>query len=152
MAEVTAEQVQRGRGPDPTALARRKLVTREVKSVRERLTSSTGLERAFDNELLRVFAEYRMNGSVGTLILALAVAAAACLWVPIDRVTPWVGTVLLATMVIVVLSRRFLAQTTGEISIRPWRRAFALAEGFHGISWAMMLLVFAQVDAPGAKV
>ena len=152
MAEVTAEQVQRGRGPDPTVLARRKLVTREVKSVRERLTSSTGLERAFDNELLRVFAEYRMNGSVGTLILALAVAAAACLWVPIDRVTPWVGTVLLATMVIVVLSRRFLTQAMGEISIRPWRRAFALAEGFHGISWAMMLLVFAQVDAPGAKV
>ncbi|MDP3318542.1 MAG: sensor histidine kinase, partial [Bosea sp. (in: a-proteobacteria)] len=105
MPEVTAEQVQRGRGPDPTAVARRKLVTREVKSVRERLTSSTGLERAFDNELLRVFAEYRMNGSVGTLILALAVAAAACLWVPIERVTPWVGTVLLATMVIVVLSR-----------------------------------------------
>ena len=65
--------MQRGRGPDPTAVARRKLVTREVKSVRERLTSSTGLERAFDNELLRVFAEYRMNGSVGTLILALAV-------------------------------------------------------------------------------
>ena len=80
MAEVTAEQVQRGRGPDPTAVARRKLVTREVKSVRERLTSSTGLERAFDNELLRVFAEYRMNGSVGTLVLALAIAAAACLF------------------------------------------------------------------------
>ncbi|MDP3474768.1 ATP-binding protein [Hydrogenophaga sp.] len=152
MAEVTAEQVQRGRGPDPTALARRKLVTREVKSVRERLTSSTGLERAFDNELLRVFAEYRMNGSVGTLVLTLAVAAAACLWVPVYKVTPWVGAVLLATMIIVVLSRRFLALATSDIPIRPWRRAFALAEGFHGLSWALMLLVFAQIDAPGAKV
>jgi len=59
MAEVTAEQVQRGRGPDPAAVARRKLLTREVKTVRERLTSSTGLERAFDNELLRSFAQYR---------------------------------------------------------------------------------------------
>ena len=110
MAEVTAEQVQRGRGPDPTAVARRKLVTREVKSVRERLTSSTGLERAFDNELLRVFAEYRMNGSVGTLVLALAIAAAACLWVPVYKVTPWVGAVLLSTMLVVVMSRRFLAE------------------------------------------
>lgn len=152
MAEVTAEQVQRGRGPDPSALARRKLVTREVKSVRERLTSSTGLERAFDNELLRVFAAYRMNGSIGTLVLALGIAAAACLWVPIDKVMPWIGAVLLSTLVITVLSRRFLAQATDAIAIRPWRRAFALVEGFHGLSWAMMLVVFADIDAPGAKV
>jgi two-component system cell cycle sensor histidine kinase PleC len=152
MAEVTAEQVQRGRGPDPTALARRKLVTREVKSVRERLTSSTGLERAFDNELLRVFAEYRMNGSVGTLVLVLTVAAAACLWVPVYQVTPWVGAVLLATMLIVVMSRRFLSEPMDGVSIRSWRRAFAAAEGFHGLAWVMMLLIFAQVDAPGARV
>lgn len=152
MAEVTAEQVQRGRGPDPTAVARRKLVTREVKSVRERLTSSTGLERAFDNELLRVFAEYRMNGSVGTLVLVLTVAAAACLWVPVYKVTPWVGAVLLATMLIVVMSRRFLSEPADGVAIRRWRRAFAVAEGFHGLAWVMMLLIFAQVDAPGAKV
>ncbi|HEV7259596.1 MAG TPA: HAMP domain-containing sensor histidine kinase [Bosea sp. (in: a-proteobacteria)] len=152
MPEVTAEQVQRGRGPDPTALARRKLVTREVKSVRERLTSSTGLERAFDHELLRVFAEYRMNGSVGTLVLAIGIAAAACLWVPVYMVTPWIGAVLLATMIIVVLSRRFLSHHTGDVRIARWRRGFALAEGFHGISWALILLVFAKVDAPGAKV
>ncbi len=152
MAEVTAEQVQRGRGPDPTAVARRKLVTREVKSVRERLTSSTGLERAFDNELLRVFAEYRMNGSVGTLVLALAIAAAACLWVPVYKVTPWVGAVLLSTMLVVVMSRRFLAEPASGVAIRRWRRAFAVAEGLQGITWALMVVIFAQVDAPGAKV
>ena len=48
MPELTAEQVQRGRGPDPSVLARRKLINREVRSAREKLTSSTGLQRAFD--------------------------------------------------------------------------------------------------------
>lgn len=152
MAEVTAEQVQRGRGPDPAALARRKLVTREVKSARERLTSSTGLDRAFDYELLRLFAQYRMSGSVGTLVLAFGIAAAALLWVPAYAVTPWIGTVVLASMIVIILSRRFLAEATGEVRIRFWRRLFTLAEAFHGLSWSLLLLLFAQGDAPGAKV
>jgi two-component system cell cycle sensor histidine kinase PleC len=152
MPEVTAEQVQRGRGPDPAALARRKLITREVKSVRERLTSSTGLERAFDVELLRLFAQYRMTGSVGTLVLAMCVAAAACLWVPVYMAMPWLGGVLLSSTVIVLLSRRYLNQSTSEFGIRLWRRLFTLAEGLHGLSWSLILLLFAQVDAPGAKV
>lgn len=152
MAEVTAEQVQRGRGPDPYALARRKVVTREVKSVRERLTSSSGLVRAFDYELLRQFAQYRMNGSVGTLVLAICVAAAACLWVPVYKVTPWLSAVILSSGIIVILCRRFLAQATGDVRISLWRRLFTLAEGFHGFSWSLLLLLFASVDAPGAKV
>jgi two-component system cell cycle sensor histidine kinase PleC len=152
MAEVTAEQVQRGRGPDPNALARRKLVTREVKSVRERLTSSTGLVRAFDYELLRLFAQYRMNGTAGTLVLALCIAAAACLWTPINRVAPWVGAVILSSLVVVVLCRRFLAQEAGDVRIGLWRRLFALAEGVHGFTWSLILLLFAQSSAPGAKV
>jgi two-component system cell cycle sensor histidine kinase PleC len=152
MTEVTAEQVQRGRGPDPTVLARRKLVTREVKSVRERLTSSTGLVRAFDHELLRLFAQYRMNGAVGTLVLALCVAAAACLWRPVYAVGLWLGIVILGSTLIAILCRRFLTQGTAEASLRRWRGLFALAESFHGLCWALLLLLFAGGDAPGVKV
>lgn len=152
MAEVTAEQVQRGRGPDPSAVARRKLVTREVRSARERLTSSTGLERAFDNELLRVFAQYRISGSAGTLVLALGIAAAACLWLPTPLVAVWSGIVLLTTMIIVLMARRFLAKAPDEIRLKLWRRLFAFAEGMHGMAWSLLLLLFVQVDAPGAKV
>lgn len=118
MAEVTAEQVQRGRGPDPSAVARRKLVTREVRSARERLTSSTGLERAFDNELLRVFAQYRIAGSAGTLVLVLSIAAGACLWLPPPLVAVWSGAVLLTTMVIVLMARRFLAKIPDDVRLK----------------------------------
>lgn len=152
MTEVTAEQVQRGRGPDPSVLARRKLVTREVKSVRERLTSSTGLVRAFDDELLRLFARYRLNGTVGALVLALCVAAAACLWTSPYVVAPWLGAVILSSAAIALLCRRYLAQGAGDVDIRRWRRRFALAEGIHGCSWLLLMLLFAQGDAPGAKV
>lgn len=152
MPEVTAEQVQRGRGPDPSVLARRKQVTREVKSVRERLTSSTGLVRAFDYELLRVFAQYRMHGSAGSLILAICAAMAACLWVPVYQVSLWLGIVMLASLAMVVLCRRFLALQAGEVRIRFWYRLLPLLEAIHGLSWALLLALFAYVDAPGAKV
>ena len=152
MAEVTAEQVQRGRGPDPSAVARRKLVTREVKSARERLTSSTGLERAFDNELLRVFAQYRIAGSAGTLVLVLSIAAGACLWLPTPIVAVWSGAVLLTAMIIVLTARRFLAKPPDEVRLKLWRRLFAAAEGMHGLAWSLLLLLFVSVDAPGAKV
>ncbi|WP_353182507.1 sensor histidine kinase [Bosea sp. (in: a-proteobacteria)] len=152
MAEVTAEQVQRGRGPDPAAVARRKLLTREVKTVRERLTSSTGLERAFDNELLRSFAQYRISGSVGTMVLALAAAAAASLWLPVYLAASWCGLVLASSLLIVALSRRYLAKRPEDVRRTRWRRLFALAEGLQGLSWAALLVLFAPVDAAGAKI
>ncbi|MFN3672753.1 MAG: sensor histidine kinase, partial [Bosea sp. (in: a-proteobacteria)] len=151
MAEITAEQVQRGRGPDPSVMARRKLVSREVKSVRERLTSSTGLERAFDYELLRLFAQYRMNGSIGTLVLAFGVAAAACLWAPAFKVAIWIFFVIVSIGLVALLCRRFTLQTTSQVRLRAWRRIFVLTEGLHGLCWSLLLLLFSP-DAPGASV
>ena len=152
MAELTAEQVQRGRGPDPQAVARRRLLNREVKFARERLTSSTGLERAFDYELVRLFAQYRIHGSAGTLILALGIAAAACAWVPAVTVSLWFGLIVLCSALMVVLCRRFLAEPAEAARIRRWRRVLPAAEALHSLAWASLLLLFLQVDAPGARV
>ncbi len=150
MPELTAEQVQRGRGPDPSALARRKLISREVRSARERLTSSTGLDRAFDYELVRLFAQYRLNGTAGTLVLALLVAAAACAWVPLYKASAWFGFVAIASGLMLVLCRRFLAEPSAQARIGFWRKTMPLAEMLHGVAWALLPALFAGVAAPGA--
>ncbi|HEX2725168.1 MAG TPA: sensor histidine kinase, partial [Beijerinckiaceae bacterium] len=64
MGELTAQIIQRGRGADTKEVARRRKIAQDVRSAREKLTSSIGLERAFDYELVRLFAEYRFGGSV----------------------------------------------------------------------------------------
>ena len=151
MPELTAEQVQRGRGPDPTALARRKLINREVRSAREKLTSSTGLQRAFDYELVRVFAQYRLNGSAGTLLLAFLVAAAACVWVPFYTVSGWLTLVVLTTGFTAVLCRRFLAEPSAAARVGFWRKLLPAAELLHGLSWALLASLFIGVEAPGAR-
>jgi two-component system cell cycle sensor histidine kinase PleC len=151
MAELTAEQVQRGRGPDPAALARRKLINREVRSAREKLTSSTGLDRAFDYELVRLFAQYRLNGSAGTLMLALLVAAAASVWVPFYKTAAWFGLVGLTTGFTALLCRRFLAESSAAVRTPSWRRIMPAAELLHGISWALFPTLFVHVQAPGSR-
>ena len=71
MADLTVEMVQRGRGPSSQEVAKRRGIAREMRSVRERLTSTSGLERAFDYELLRLYAQYRVGAGIPLLLLAL---------------------------------------------------------------------------------
>ena len=151
MSDLTAEQVQRGRGPDPSALARRKLISREVRSARERLTSTTGLDRAFDYELVRLFAQYRSAGVAGTLVLAALIAAATCIWVPVYKVMGWLVPVVLSAGITLLLCRRFLAEQADRVRIGFWRKAIALAELLHGTCWALLLVLFLGQEAPGAR-
>ena len=59
---------------------------------------------------------------------------------------------LVSTLLIVALSRRYLSKAPNEVRLKRWRRLFAIGEGLHGLSWALLLLLFAPVDATGAKV
>ena len=59
MTEVTAEMIERGRGADPMVAANRRRRAREVRDAREKLTSSSSGHRAFDLELLRLYARRR---------------------------------------------------------------------------------------------
>ncbi|MEJ1935705.1 hypothetical protein WDZ92_36395, partial [Nostoc sp. NIES-2111] len=88
MTELTPEIIQRGRGADPEAVAQRRRATRELRALREKLTSTTGLERAFDHELLRLFAETHRNAST-LLLLAIAIGAASSIWLDLARVMIW---------------------------------------------------------------
>ena len=63
MSDLTAEQIQQGRGPDRKALAARRRLAHEMLSVRERIASASGLGHAFDVELLRQFAQQQVSAS-----------------------------------------------------------------------------------------
>lgn len=147
MADLTAEMVQRGRGPSSQEVAKRRGIARDMRSARERLTSTSGLERAFDHELLRLYARYRAGAALPLLALAVALAAASLVWLrPVTAVVWCVaacGTVLLT----VWLARRFLRQPPESLSLARWRRAFIAAEFGQSLAWAMMMLV----GAPDAR-
>ncbi|WP_264050934.1 sensor histidine kinase [Methylobacterium flocculans] len=144
MTDLTAEMIQRGRGPSVQEAARRRDVARDMRSARERLTSTSGLERAFDYELVRVYAQYRAGAAIPLALLGLAVAGIAALWTPPVLAAAW-GVCIVATVTFTkLLTRGFLAQDPAQVSVRRWRRAFMAAEFLQSTAWAMMVLVGAS--------
>ncbi|MFE1598385.1 sensor histidine kinase [Methylobacterium sp. ID0610] len=150
MSEITAQMVRRGRGPTAEEAARRRKLARDVRSARERLTSSIGLERAFDYELLRVFAQYRIGAFLPLMLLALGVAAASAFWLPVPWTALWLGGVVGCIGAVAALARRFLRQDPDAIALRPSRRRAVIGEVVQSSAWSL-LVVFA-FSAEGSNV
>lgn len=151
MGELTAELIQRGRGVASEEVAHRRRVAQDVRAAREKLTSSIGLERAFDYELVRLFAQYRMVAAFPLLILAAATSAAATLWMPVQHSAFWFVIVVAAMLVMLALSHRFLRHNPERVSLTSWRRRFILGELLQGASWALMIQALIGVGAPDAR-
>jgi two-component system, cell cycle sensor histidine kinase PleC len=152
MTELTAEMIQRGRGADPVDVARRRRATMEVRAAREKLTSSTGLERSFDYDLLRTFAQQHSGATFAMLILATAVGLAATLWVPPAPIAMWVVIVVASTVLMSALSRRFQALKPDDVNLRSWRRSFVLAGILEGSSWGLLVFVLLNADVASVSV
>jgi two-component system cell cycle sensor histidine kinase PleC len=150
MIELTAQASGRGQAPVAGQAARRKLA-RDVRAAREKLTSSIGLERIFDYEFVRLFAEYRVSASALLVVLTLTIAAAATFWIPIQDLWLSVTVVLSATAIMASLAHRFLRQKPEDVSLSEWRRRFVLAELLHGLAWAVTVPGLLQIDALGTR-
>lgn len=131
---------------------RRRDVAVQVREARERLTSTTGTRRAFDLELIRVYARNRFASSIAIMALAICVASIAYLWSDPRIVTAWF-LALVSTLVITgYLSRRFLTQKAEEKSVSMWWGRFTLAELAHGLVWSVMIVHLANLDIESAKI
>jgi two-component system cell cycle sensor histidine kinase PleC len=151
MGELTAQVIQRGRGVDTTDLARRRKLAQDVRTAREKLTSSIGLERAFDYELVRLFAQYRVSASIPLFMLAGAIAVTATFWVSFQGLAFWFTLALLAIALLGALTQYFLRQDPEAVSLETWRRRFVLGELFHGTSWALIFQALTYAEGPGLR-
>ena len=152
MGELTAQIVQRGRGGSAAEeVTRRRRLAKDVRAARERLTSTIGLERAFDYELVRLFAQYRLGASLPLLLLALSIAGTSTLWTRLPSSGLWLVVVLSTMAVMTALCRRFLAQNPERVSLAQWRQVFIAGEFVQGAAWALIVQVLMDVEGPGAR-
>src|SRR5215213_1163633 len=151
MGQSTAQMIGRVRGPASDDGSRRRRLAKDVRNVRERLTSSIGLERAFDHDLIRLFAEYRTSASVPLLGLAAAISAVATVWIPLQNALLWLILVTAAMALMLTLSQRFLREDPDSVALETWRRRFILGETLQGASWALIVQVLIPVEAAGAR-
>src|SRR3954447_16172266 len=115
MGELTAQITERGRAAKTDAVARRRKLAHDVRAAREKLTSSIGLERVFDYEFVRLFAEYRMSASALLFGLTLTIAAVSTFWVPLQELGLSFALVLGAIGLMGALSQRFLRQNPEDV-------------------------------------
>ena len=147
MGELTAQIVQQGHSPALQGAVHRRKLSKEMRSAREKLTSSVGLERSYEYELVRLFAQYHCGSSILLLALAAVIATASSVWVPIGLATGWLGLAIVVIGSMLVISQRFLATPPDEIRLPDWRRRFILLELIKGLTWALGVQALAHVEA-----
>jgi two-component system cell cycle sensor histidine kinase PleC len=151
MSEVTAEMIARGRGADPESAAQRRRLAFKVREAREKLTSSGTGHRAFDVELLHLFADARRNAALPTTALALVVAFMASLWITPGDLLVWISVVLVALIVGYRLAERFLATRNTQVNVVAWRGRFLLGETIQGVAWALIAAMVVQQGDGNAR-
>ncbi len=139
MIEVTAEMIERGRGADPRIVADRRRVALQVREAREKLTSASCGHRAYDLELLRLYAVRRKAALPGLIILSAALAFAALRWMPLPSLLGWLCCNLLCLLVSFGTADRFLAKSASAINLKRWERLFVFAETAQGAMWAVVV-------------
>lgn len=146
MAELTAQMIQRGRGASPEDVAQRRLAAHNIRTVRERLTSSSGLERTFDYELVRLFADYHAGSSLVLLALAAAIAGVATRWFPVAVPAAWLVLIACAIGLSFAVGRGFLRADPDTVAIPDWRRRFVVSELITGLCWALAVRGLAEIE------
>jgi two-component system, cell cycle sensor histidine kinase PleC len=150
MSSTTPQMIERG-APASEGGSRRRRLAKDVRDVRERLTSSIGLERAFDYELVRLFAQYRTSASLPLFGLASAIGAVATIWIPLQSTALWFSLVLAGMGLMLTLSQRFLREDPDRVRLEVWRRRFILGELLQGASWALIIQVLVAAQPVGAR-
>jgi two-component system cell cycle sensor histidine kinase PleC len=155
---LTRETVQiapvagpQARGNDEDRIGQRRMQVRDLQTVRERLTSATGLERSFENELLRQLAA-KLVGPSGMIMLVLTVAVSliTSLWISAGLGLLWSAVALLSFASLVMLARRTLA--SGEDTFLASRKGLVVAMALQALIWAGLVVIFLGIDDPVARI
>ena len=139
MSEVTAEMIERGRGPDPRHVAHRRRLAAQVRSTREKLASTGAGSRTFDLELLLQFARARRAALPVMLAMAAGVAVVVAFWASHLAALVWWGAINVAILTIHFMARRILKIPEPKIVLARWRARFVLAECLQGAAWAALV-------------
>ncbi|KPQ09716.1 MAG: two-component system, cell cycle sensor histidine kinase PleC [Saliniramus fredricksonii] len=129
---------------------RRRKAAHNMRAARERLTSAVGLERSFELEFLRLFAQYRTGAAIPLFVLAAAGGAVASFWLPLETAGLLFGVIALTIGLMVMLSRRLLRQGEDDTRLGYWHRVFVIGEALQGASWALLVQALANAPAPGS--
>jgi two-component system, cell cycle sensor histidine kinase PleC len=151
MSEVTAEMIERGRGLDPQTATHKRRVGARVRQARERLTTSDTGHRGTDLQLLRAYAETRVNSAVSAVSLILMMSLLAFYWAPGQRIIIWLVLAFSSLILCYGMAKNLESVEDDKVTVKQWRTKFVGTELVHGVVWAgVAAMLFAAKD-PNAR-
>jgi two-component system cell cycle sensor histidine kinase PleC len=138
MNEITAEMIERGRGPDQRIIAQRRKLTARLRAAREKLASSGVGTRAFAIHLLLQLAQARLAARHALYGLAVICAAAATLWAGPGPAGAWCAAVCLALLASNWLARKLASAPRDRLPLETWTRRLTLMEGAQALAWCAL--------------
>lgn len=152
MTEITAEMIERGRGLDPQVATQKRRLGARVREARERLTTSDTGHRGADLELLRAYAEARMNASLSAVALILMTSGLSLYWVPPQMALIWMVLAFSRLILCHGVAKNFRALEDDKVAVKDWRTKFVVTELIHGIVWAGVAALLLAARDPNARV
>jgi two-component system cell cycle sensor histidine kinase PleC len=126
--------------PVAAGASNRRAAAQRVREARDRLTSTSGTRLAFDQELLRQFAQTRISASYVVMLLVVATGLLFALWTQPISAAAWTLGILCIHTAIVRSCYRLLAEPPTPAAARNWRTRFVLLDLLYGLCWMTILL------------
>jgi len=152
VVDVTADVIERKQEEDDLAQKRRKGVQRTLKDTRERLTSSAGLNRAFELELTTTFATTRTGATMPLLLLAMLPAVTALTWASPHRVGIWYGAVVTTLLIYHLLCRQFIKVASPSAALRSWNIRFVIVEALLAFGWSSLTIIAGSPPTDSSRI
>ena len=140
MSLATTDPLATSAEPEYMAARHRRVAALRVREVRDRLTSTSGTRPAFDYELLRQYAQNRLSGSLGVILLAGAIAVISTFWSSVTWAGLWVAMVLTIQLASMIKCRAFLATPAHEVVVKRARLTFVALDLLFGLAWMVNLI------------
>ena len=140
MTHLTADIVERRKANDDRRASERLGLKSTLQSAREKLTSSSGLDRAFEFETLRIFARSKISSCIMLAIYTGLIAASLAIWAPPMIVIIWCCTAISTLVLGALVAQRFQAGGE-EVSVVAWHRRFVILEFFQSTMWCSVVII-----------
>jgi two-component system, cell cycle sensor histidine kinase PleC len=151
MREVTAEMIERGRGLDPQTATQKRRLGARVREARERLTTSDTGHRGTDLELLRAYAQTRVDSAFSASALIVMASLLSLYWVPTQNIVIWLVLAFSSLILCYGTAKSLQGCEDSKVTVKRWRTKFVLTEFVHGVVWAGVAAMLLNARDPNAR-
>ncbi len=141
MSQVSIDDIESKQAKEDQANRQRAALVSAVKETRERLSSSAGLNRSYDYELIRLYALGKVSAALAITLFTQAIAGALMIWIDAFKSAIWCVIALGSAYIYILACKKFLTLDPDKVRIEPWKRYMAFCEFIFSTAWVSIVFL-----------